>query len=153
MFWTPSHSVWDCRLLYWKVWSSGVSIIRHDCILQGFPNFLWPYTPEFRQMSKYSYKFSFEALIRKYKYLFLERCRMSHNMWLRALMQSDCLYSSLFFEPYHTIAFYSVNECANIAMCVWLMARHVTLTCIYLDSTSLGIGALICSNVVTSVTC
>ena len=42
---------------------------------------------------------TFEALLRKYKYLFLERC----NVWLRALMQSDCLYSSLFFEHYNRI--------------------------------------------------
>jgi len=37
---------------------------------------------------------TFEALLRKYTYLFLERCRKSNNIWLRALMQSDCLYSS-----------------------------------------------------------
>ena len=46
---------------------------------------------------------TFEALLRKYKYLFLERCRKSNNVWLRALMQSDCLYSSLFFEHYDHI--------------------------------------------------
>jgi len=46
---------------------------------------------------------TFEALIRKYKYLFLERCRKCNNVWLRALMQSDCLYSSLFFEHYNRI--------------------------------------------------
>ena len=44
---------------------------------------------------------TFEALLRKYKYLFLERCRKSNNVRLRALMQSDCLYSSLFFEHYN----------------------------------------------------
>jgi len=26
---------------------------------------------------------------------FFERCRNSNNVWVRALMQSDCLYSSL----------------------------------------------------------
>ena len=46
---------------------------------------------------------TFEALLRKYKYLFLERCRKSNNVWLRALMQSDCLYSSLYFEHYNRI--------------------------------------------------
>jgi len=46
---------------------------------------------------------TFEALLRKYTYLFLERCRKSNNVWLRALMQSDCLYSSLFFEHYDRI--------------------------------------------------
>ena len=48
---------------------------------------------------------TFEALLRKYKYLFLERCRKSNNVWLRALMQSDCLYSSLLFEHYNRILF------------------------------------------------
>jgi len=46
---------------------------------------------------------TFEALLRKYKYLFLERCRKANNVWLRALMQSDCLFSSLFFEHYYRI--------------------------------------------------
>jgi len=36
---------------------------------------------------------TFDALLRKYKYLFLERCRKYNNVWLRALMKSDCLYS------------------------------------------------------------
>ena len=43
------------------------------------------------------------ALLRKYTYLFLERCRKSNNIWLHALMQSDCLFSSLFFEHYNRI--------------------------------------------------
>ena len=42
------------------------------------------------------------------EYLFLERCRKSNNIWLRALMLSDCLYSSLFFE--HCNHIYSVIE-------------------------------------------
>ena len=46
---------------------------------------------------------AFEALLRKYTYLFLERCIKSNNVWLRALMQSDCLYSSPFFEHYNRI--------------------------------------------------
>ena len=46
---------------------------------------------------------TFEGLLRKNTYLFLERCRKSNNIWLRALMQSDCLYSSLFFEHYNRI--------------------------------------------------
>ena len=40
-----------------------------------------------------------EALLRKNVYLFLERWKKSNNTWLRALMQSDCLYSS--FEHYN----------------------------------------------------
>jgi len=35
---------------------------------------------------------TFEALLRKYTDLFLGRCRKSNNVWLRALMQSECLY-------------------------------------------------------------
>ena len=46
---------------------------------------------------------TFEALLRKNRYLSLERCRRSDNIWLPALMQSDCLYSSLFFEQYNRI--------------------------------------------------
>jgi len=46
---------------------------------------------------------TFEALLRKYTYLFLERCRKSNNVWLHALMQSDYLHSSLFFEQYNRI--------------------------------------------------
>jgi len=46
---------------------------------------------------------TFEALLRKNTHLFLERCRKSNNIWLRTLMQSDCLYSSLFFEHYNRI--------------------------------------------------
>ena len=50
---------------------------------------------------------TFEALLRKYKYLFLERCRKSNNVWLYALIdavtESDCLYLSLFFEHYNRI--------------------------------------------------
>jgi len=48
---------------------------------------------------------TFEALLRKYTYLFLERCRKSNNTWLRVLTQLDCLYSSLFFEHYNHILF------------------------------------------------
>jgi len=41
---------------------------------------------------------TFEALLRKDMYLFVERCRRSSNARLPALTQSDCVYSSLFFE-------------------------------------------------------
>ena len=46
---------------------------------------------------------TFEAFLRKMVYLCLERCRKSNNVWLRALMQSDSLYLSLFFEHYNRI--------------------------------------------------
>ena len=44
-----------------------------------------------------------ETLLWKNIYHFLERCRNSNNVWLRALMQSDCLNPSLFFEHYNRI--------------------------------------------------
>jgi len=47
--------------------------------------------------------YTLEALYLRNMYLFLERCRKSNNVWLRVLMQSDCLYSSLFFEHYNRI--------------------------------------------------
>ena len=53
---------------------------------------------------------TFDAVLRKYTYLFLERCRKSNNVWLRALMHSDCLYSSLFFE-----------HCNRILFCEWVI--------------------------------
>jgi len=66
-----------CRALYNLPWRASVSSHQVQC---NIPNF--------------------EALL---QYLFLERCRKSNNEWLRALMQSDCLYSSLFFEHYNRI--------------------------------------------------
>jgi len=52
---------------------------------------------------------TFEALLQKYTYLFLERSRKS-NKWLHASMQSDCLYLSLFFEHYN-----------HIILCEWVI--------------------------------
>jgi len=39
LFWTSSQlsvTFWNCRLLFWKIWFSGVSKIRRDCILSLF---------------------------------------------------------------------------------------------------------------------
>jgi len=61
---------------------------------------------------------TFEALLRKNRYLFLERCRRSNNVWLRTLTQSNCS-----FRPYSlntASAFYFVTECSNIAVFVRL---------------------------------
>ena len=54
-----------------------------------------------------------ETLLRKNTYLFLERCRKSNNVWLRALMKSVYLYSSLFFEHYN-----------RILLCDWVPGRY-----------------------------
>ena len=67
-------------------------------------------------------------------------------------MQSDCLHSSLFFEHYN-----------RILLCEWLIelcsirlidgvSSHIAFA-FYLDSTNLGIGALLRSGFVTSVEC
>ena len=74
------HIILVCRALYNLPWRASVSSHQVQCNIP-----------------------TFEALLRKYKYLFLERCRKSNNLRLRALMQSDCLYSSLFFEHYNRI--------------------------------------------------
>ena len=88
-----------------------------------------------------------EALLRKNVYSLLERCRKSNNVWLRALMQSDCLYSSLFFERYN-----------RILLCDWVLGHCSVcsfegVSChnafvLYLASTTLGISVLLCSSVV-----
>ena len=86
-----------CRALYNLPWRAGV--ISHR-VQSNIP--------------------TFEALLRKYTYLFLERCRKSSNTWFRALMQSDCLYSSLCFRrPPH--------ECVIAATLGWISSiwRHV----------------------------
>jgi len=49
-------------------------------------------------------------------HLFLELCRKSNCVWLHALVQSDCLYSSLFFEHYNRILF--ATECSDLVF-VW----------------------------------
>ena len=52
-----------CRALYNLPWRASVSSHQVQCNIP-----------------------TCEALLRKYKYLFLERCRKSNNLWLRALM-------------------------------------------------------------------
>ena len=95
---------------------------------------------------------TFEAPLRKYTYLFLERCRKSNNLWLRALMQSDCLHSSLFFEHYNRILLCEwVVELCSVRLIDGVSSHHAFA--FYLDSTNLGISALLRSSAVTSVTC
>ena len=118
-----------CRALYNLPWSASVSSHQVQCNIP-----------------------TFEALLRKYTYLFLERCRKSNNIRLRALMQSDCLYSSLFFEHYNRILLCEwVIELCSIHLIDGVPCRNAFA--FYLDSTSLGINALLRSSVVTSVTC
>jgi len=82
-----------CRAQYNLPWRANVSIHQVQCNIP-----------------------TFEALLRKYTCLFLERCRKSDNIWLHTLTQSDCLYS-----PYSLntiIAFYSENERSNFVVSV-----------------------------------
>ena len=91
--------------------------------------------------------YTFKALLRKYTYLFLERCRKS-NVWLRALMQSDCLYSSLFFEHYNRILLCEwVNELSSVRLIDGVSSHNAFE--FYLDSTNLGISALLRSSAAT----
>ena len=93
----------------------------------------------------------FEALLRKYTCLFLERCRKSNSIWLRALMQSDCLYSSLFFEHYNRILICEwVIEICSIRLIDDVSCHNAFA--FYLESTNIGFGALLRSSVVTSIT-
>jgi len=94
---------------------------------------------------------TFEALLRKNKCLFLERCRKSNNVWLHALMQSDCLYSSSFFEHYNRILLcdWVLGHCG---VCSFEGVSWHNAFVLYLALTSLGISVLLCSSVVPSVT-
>jgi len=118
-----------CRALYNLPWSASVSSHQVQCNIP-----------------------TFEALLRKYTYLFLERCRKSNNIRLRALMQSDCLYSSLFFEHYNRILLCEwVIELCSIRLKDSVPCHYAFA--FYPDSPNLGIGALLGSSVTTSVPC
>jgi len=95
---------------------------------------------------------TFEALLRKNMYLFLERWRKSNNVWLRALMQSGCLYSSLFFEHYNRILLcdWVLGHCS---VCLFEGVSCHNAFVLYLAPTGLGISVLQCSAVVLYNTC
>ena len=117
-----------CRTLYNLPWRASVSSHHVQCNIPAY-----------------------EAIIRKYKYLFLERCRKSRNAWLRALMQSDCLNSSLFFEHYNRILLcdWVLGHC-SVCSFESVPGHNAVVLCLAL--TSLGISVLLCSSVVPSVT-
>ena len=67
-------------------------------------------------------------------------------------MQSDCLYSSLFFDHYNRILLCEwVIELCSVRL-IDGVSSHIAFA-FYLDSTSLGFGALLRSGFVTSVAC
>ena len=51
---------------------------------------------------------SFYALQLKISYKFIERCRLSTNLWLKTLMSSDGFYDSIYYDHYCGILY--VNE-------------------------------------------
>ena len=67
-------------------------------------------------------------------------------------MQSDCLYSSLFFVHYNRILLCDwVIEFCSVRLIDGVSSHNAFA--FYLDSTKLGISALLRSSAVTSVTC
>jgi len=76
--------------------------------------------------TRFNVTFLLEALLRKYTYLFLERCRKSNNLWLRALIQS-AIVCTRHYSLNTIIAFYSVNEWWNFAVSIWSMACQATM--------------------------
>ena len=123
-----AYNLW-CRALYHLPWRASVRSHQVQCTIP-----------------------TFESLLRKYTYLFFERCRKSSNVWLRALMQSDCLYSSQFFEHYNRIFFCEwVIELCSVRLTNGV-SSHIAFE-FYPDSYNLGISALLRSSTVTSVTC
>ena len=98
-FCTPMYA----SQLWWNFWKSCMQRLRvaHNFGSRALYNLPWR-----ARISSHQVQCNitpFEALLRKYTYLCLERCRKSNNIGLRALMQSDCLYSSLFIEHYNRI--------------------------------------------------
>jgi len=79
-----------CRDLYNLPWRASVSSHQVQCNIPTFETLLW-----------------------KYMYHFLERCKKSSNVWLCTLMQSDCLYSSVLFE-----------HCNRILLCGWVLIQY-----------------------------
>jgi len=66
--WLRAVYNFGCRALYNLPWRASVSSYQVQCSIP-----------------------TFETLL-KNVYLFLERCKESNNVWLRTLLQSDCLY-------------------------------------------------------------
>ena len=67
-------------------------------------------------------------------------------------MQSDCLYSSLFFEHYNRILLCEwVIELCSVRLIDGVSSHNAFA--FYVDSTNLGISALLRSCAVSSVTC
>ena len=94
---------------------------------------------------------TFEALRRKYTYLFLERCRKSNNVWLRALMQSDCLHSSPFFEHYNRLLLCEwVTEPCSVRLYGAPFVKILYLTDLAQKLLSLRIFSYLCTEIAIS---
>ena len=81
-----------CRSLYYLPRRASVS--SHDSSGSMWHSYIW-------------------GIIKKKLYVLLERCRRSNNVRLPASTQSDCLYSSLFFEHYNCVL-----------LCDWVLGHY-----------------------------
>jgi len=94
---------------------------------------------------------TFEALLRKICTCVLKDAESLNNVWLRAFMQSDCLYSSPFFEHYNRILLCdSALEHCSVCSSEGVSCHNAFV--LYLASTNLGSNVLLCYSVVPSVT-
>ena len=99
-----------CRALYNLLWRASVSNHWVQCNIP-----------------------TFEALLIKNVYLFVKWCRKSNNIRLHALVQLDCLYSSLLFEHYNCILLREwvlkrYGVCLRVCACHNTFVHHLALT-------------------------
>ena len=118
-----------CRALYNLPWRASVSSHQVQCNIP-----------------------TFEALLRKYKYLFQKDAESlttyGYVFWCSQIV------CTRHYSLNTIIAFYAVNEWSNFAVVRLIdgMTSHNAFA-FYLDSPNLGIGTLLRSTAVTSVTC
>ena len=89
---------------------------------------------------------TFDTLVRNNKYLFLETCRKSNNVWLHALIQSDCLYLSLFFERYNCILLcdWVLGHCSVCSFEDIVLFGVILFSCIVMRTSAFLLCAINC---------
>ena len=112
----PKKNNWQIKSIFSN--SNAISAISILCSKQAASLFF----PMFKRNKNVRFR-SFCTYIYIYIYLMPERCRKPNNVWLHALMQSDCLYSSLSFEHYNSILLYDwvLGRCS---VCLRACTRH-----------------------------
>ena len=139
--------------LWCNLWKSCMQRLRVAYNLEGRALYNLPWRASVSSHQVQCNIPTFEVLLRKNTYLFLERRRKSNNIWLwrATCFDADCLYSSLFFEHYNrTLLFEWVIEHCSVCLIDGVSCHNAFA--FHLESISLGIGALLRSSVVTSVT-